>query len=96
MTRHIKFNNPISALCPKCYNCTEFTIYSKQYNEELYEIVAVCKCGFDPTKNHRMYRHLEIYGAIDDNNVLHALIQFKEVITEKHLYDNIRSNDIRD
>jgi hypothetical protein len=66
--------------CPKCGNTLEFTARSEQVMEDGCEVWIECKCGHNPFKNGDCLE--DIWGGCDDDNVMWAIGQWNELLTE--------------
>lgn len=88
-------NNDSVAKCPKCKNNTDFEAHAEQVCEDCCEIWVVCKCGFDPTQEHPIYRVEDIWGSLDQDTVTDAVYSWTEVIKDKYMPKE-QQNDQRD
>lgn len=74
MARLIEYKaNKYIIPCPKCGNNTKFMIHSEQVGEDICDIWAVCKCGYDPTETNTLHRLEDVWGRTDDNNCRDAI-----------------------
>lgn len=68
--------------CPKCGNNTEFTGQSEQVAEDGCEVWVVCLCGYDPTAQDPGYRFEDVWGGVDDDNMMAALSCWNDAIAD--------------
>lgn len=59
--------------CPRCGNNTVFTGYSVQVSEDCCEVYVTCQCSYDPTEQNTDYRFEDVWGSLDDDNLMVAL-----------------------
>lgn len=67
--------------CPVCGNNTEFTVHTRQLNEDCCEIWAVCICGYDPTDEATGNRYEALIGAVTNDTVAAALHCWNDAIS---------------
>lgn len=73
MPRKVQFREAAQVTpCPMCKNRTDFTAHSMQVAEDACEVWIVCKCGFDPTREHTEYRLENVWGGTGPANVVGA------------------------
>lgn len=60
--------------CPKCGNNSLFTARSQQVGEDICEVWVACQCGYDPTKGNTDHRVEDIWGSLDQDTVMCALL----------------------
>lgn len=64
--------NAVYRACPKCGNNTAFTIHAERVAEDLCEVWASCRCGYDPTAENRD-RIEDVWGSLDNDTASFAL-----------------------
>jgi predicted RNA-binding Zn-ribbon protein involved in translation (DUF1610 family) len=82
-SRKVKFKeSSVIEPCPKCGNKLEFLARSEQVCEDGCEVWIVCKCGHDPFGDGD--RLDDVWGGCRDENVLWAINEWNELISEQN------------
>ncbi|UDL04020.1 hypothetical protein [Marinobacter sp. CA1] len=87
-TRRFKLKNNTSVrCCPQCGNNQVFTAHSDYCAEDCCEVWVVCKCGYDPTSEKSGFRLEDVWGGVDDANIMDALSCWNDALSaeEKQL-----------
>lgn len=79
----IPVNNEIHH-CPKCGQNTSFTAKSDYCAEDCCEVWVECKCGFDPTAEHGLYRFEDAMGGCTKENIRMALSCWNDVVDAEY------------
>jgi hypothetical protein len=80
-TRKVKFKEgSIIEPCPKCGNKLEFVARSEQVCEDGCEVWIECKCGYNPFADGN--RLEDVMGGVDDDNVMWAIGEWNELVSE--------------
>lgn len=79
---NIKKGNDTITPCPKCGNNSSFIGHSEQVAIDGCEIWVVCQCGYDPTILRTSYRLEDVFGALDNDNLLAALGCWNDVLRD--------------
>lgn len=59
--------------CPRCSNNTVFTGCAVQVAEDCCEVYVICQCNYDPTEQNTDHRLEDVWGSVDDENLMAAL-----------------------
>ena len=73
-SKEVKFSGRAIVPCPKCSNNTHFIIRSEQVSEAVCDIWAECTCGFGPCLGTTGNAIESIWGTIDENSTLEAIV----------------------
>lgn len=68
--------------CPKCGNNSSFIGHSSQVFIDSCEIWVSCQCGYDPTILRTSYRFEDVFGALNNENLLAALECWNDVLRD--------------
>lgn len=69
--------------CPKCGNVREFVAHSDYCAEDCCDVWVECgKCGYDPTSEKWGHRFEDVWGGVNDGNVIAALSCWDDAIAD--------------